>query len=415
MAKFQANIGFLEEEGLTPCYGEPMIFHCNHYNIFLQRTIEDAGEYIPATEILTRGAVVTAYSMLHRLFETNPDIREPQERLQVASDLYSLFGFGLLPIEDLSMDGGVVKTPVTHYSLAWQQKWGNREKPVDYFTCGYIQAALAISFYKPPGFYQIEQKRCLSMGDSQNEFEATTVSHFTSVLLSPGVGVTIRDASGRNPIPTNVDETGITNAVRGMPLEGNADGLIPAFGVYLTRNFANYYNYISYETTKAIVESTGEPELARDLFIEAGHVCAFHTLGGIMESEEWYGLVEPQCQTREDWISGIIAVANAFGWGYWTVTELEPGKRMISCVDGSYESNGYLGMYGKSALPNSYLITGGAAGVMNLLYFGDITEKPELNEAYYDKLFRSEGSFVGKQVKCRSMGDDYCEVEVTKS
>ncbi|MCH8295738.1 hypothetical protein IH992_32060 [Candidatus Poribacteria bacterium] len=88
---------------------------------------------------------------------------------------------------------------------------------------------------------------------------------------------------------------------------------------------------------------------------------------------------------------------------------------MILRVDGSYESNGYLGMYGKSALPRSYLVTGGAAGLMNLLYFGDITEKPELNDAYYDKLFRSEGSFIGQQVKCQSMGDDYCEIEVTES
>ena len=99
---------------------------------------------------------------------------------------------------------------------------------------------------------------------------------------------------------------------------------------------------------------------SRDLFVEAGHMCAFHTWGGIMESEEWYGLIEPQCATREDWISGIIAVSNAFGWGWFTVTELEPGKRLVLRVDGSYESNGYLGMYGPSSLPRSYLVTGGA-------------------------------------------------------
>jgi predicted hydrocarbon binding protein len=50
---------------------------------------------------------------------------------------------------------------------------------------------------------------------------------------------------------------------------------------------------------------------------------------------------------------------------------------------------------------------------MNLLYNGDITEKPTLDESYYNKLL-GEGSFTGKQVKCRSMGDEYCEVEVPK-
>jgi len=189
--------------------------------------------------------------------------------------------------------------------------------------------------------------------------------------------------------------------------------LIPAFGVYLTRHFANYFNYISYEAAHAIAEATGEPELARDLFIEAGHKCAFHTWGGIMESDEWYGLIEPQCKTREDWISGIIAVSNAFGWGCYSVTELDPGKRLVMRVDGSYESNGYLGMYGGSSLPRSYLLTGGAAGLMNLLYFGDITARPELTDEYYEGLFCNDGSFLGLQTQCRSMGADFCEIEVT--
>jgi hypothetical protein len=364
-------------------------------------------------DILTRGTVAVAYPMLRRLFEARPTIREPESRLAVAANVYAQLGFGRLPIAGLTTDGGVATTPVTHYSLAWQETWGQRDTPVDYFTCGYLQAALAAAHYRPPGSYAVTQKRCLSMGDSENEFEAVAIPEFTEIPTSPGAGVTIRSSDARIPIATSVDAAAITEAIRGMPLEGNADGLIPAFGVYLTRHFANYFNYISYEAAKAITEVTGEPELARDLFIEAGHKCAFHTWGGIMESDEWYGLIEPQCETREDWISGIIAVSNAFGWGSYTATELDPGKRLVLRVDGSYESNGYLGMYGRSPLPRSYLVTGGAAGLMNLLYFGDITSRPALTEEYYSGLFCNDGSFIGQQTKCRAMGADYCEVEVT--
>jgi hypothetical protein len=414
MRGFKGELKLLENEGLVLLYGEPMIIHCNHYNLFLQRTIEDAGDYIPATKILTEGSVIVVYSMLRRLFEEHPNVRQPFNRLKVAADLYAQLGLGLLPLDGLTENGGQVTTSITHYSLGWRQKWGRRKKPVDYFTCGYIQAALAIAFYNPPSFYKVIQKRCLSMGDTENMFEAVLASRNSHIPASPGMGVTIKDASGRKPIPSHVDETGITNIIRDMPLEGNKDGLIPAFGVYITRNFANYYNYISFETARAITEVTGEPELARDLFIEAGAICAFNTLGGVMVSDEWAGLIEPQCQSREDWLSGVIAVANAFGWGYWTVTELEPNKRMVIRVDGSYESNAYLAMYGQAAVPNSYLVTGGAGGLMNLLYHADITKKPELSEAFYRELFSKDGSFLGQQVQCRSMGDDICEIEVTR-
>ena len=102
MMKFNGEIKRLDNEGLTLFYGEPLILHCNHYNLFLQRTIEDAGAYIPAAEILVRGGVMVAYAMFRRLFEEHPHIRAPRARLQVASDLYAQLGFGRLWLETLT-------------------------------------------------------------------------------------------------------------------------------------------------------------------------------------------------------------------------------------------------------------------------------------------------------------------------
>ncbi|RME91775.1 MAG: hypothetical protein D6767_04505 [Candidatus Hydrogenedentota bacterium] len=410
MSNFSAPISLLKDEGLTLCYGEPLVFHCNHYNLFLQRTIEDTGEYIDAETILVDGAVSCTYSMLNRLFEKNPKYRDPKIRLEIASAIYSQLGFGLLPIHELTEDGGVVHTKITHYSYGWLKKWGKRDKPVDYFTRGYLIAALAQAYFLPPGAFSCKQTKCLSMGDEQNEFVLERTSIIKPYPLSPGKGVTINTADFSKRIDTNVNEEEITEAVRGMPLIGNEDGLIPAFGVFLTRHFANYYNYISYEMANQVTEKTGEPELARDLLVEAGHVCGFNTFGGIMKSDEWYGLVEPQCKTREDWASGIVAVINALGWGYWSILELEPGKKMLMQVDGSYESNGYLAVYGQAKNANSYLATGVTSALMNLLYHGDITEKPELTEKFYEKLFQSEDSFVAYQIASRAMGEKTDEI-----
>ncbi|MEM7183640.1 MAG: 4-vinyl reductase [Spirochaetota bacterium] len=414
MTKYKINIKNLDNIGISLLFGEPVVFHCNHYNLFLQRTIEDASEYIPSEQILTDGGAISIYAMLKQLFNQNSQYSMANKRLSIASYIYSYLGFGLLDLSSLSEEGGSITTPVTHYSYAWKQKWGQRDKPVDFFTCGFIQAAAAIAFGKPINYYHVQQSKCVSMGAEENQFEIKRNPNPRVLPVSPGSGVNVLQQREVAKIATNLDEKGITETIRGLELIGNADGLIPAFGVYLTRHFANYYNYISYEMVRYITQETGEPDLARDLLIEAGHGCAFNTFGGIMKSDEWAGMIEPNCKTKEDWASGIIAVANAFGWGYWAIQELLPGESMKLAVDGSYESNGYLGAYGQSDSPIGFLLTGGAAGLMNLLYHGDITEKPELNAEYYDSLFSSDKSFIGTQTHCRAKGDTLCEVSVNR-
>jgi hypothetical protein len=207
----------------------------------------------------------------------------------------------------------------------------------------------------------------------------------------------------------NIDEAQIISTLASMPIVGNEEGVIPAFGVYLTRHYANYYNRISYEFERAVLTTRGPnaAELVDTLLVEAGHVCAFNTFGGIMSSAEWEGLVQPMIRTREDWVYGIVSVVNALGWGRWTVDHLEPNRKLEISIEGSYESNGYLAMYGKTDKPKCYLARGGVAGIMNLLYVGDITQRPALTEEYYQATF-TDRAFYAREVECRSQGADRC-------
>jgi hypothetical protein len=68
---------------------------------------------------------------------------------------------------------------------------------------------------------------------------------------------------------TPVNREGITQAVVGMPLAGNAQGMIPAFGVYLTRMYADYYNRISFAFERELIGVSGRTgiEVASGLFI----------------------------------------------------------------------------------------------------------------------------------------------------
>ena len=59
---------------------------------------------------------------------------------------------------------------------------------------------------------------------------------------------------------------------------------------------------ISFKILDELVNKAGDEgkEIGRELFLEAGHVCAFNTFGGIMESAEWYGLIMPMIKNKED-------------------------------------------------------------------------------------------------------------------
>lgn len=207
-----------------------------------------------------------------------------------------------------------------------------------------------------------------------------------------------------------IDERAIIEAVSRLGIDGNDEGLIPAFGLYLTRHMADYYNRISFATARRLEKAGEISDDARLLLIEAGHVCAFNTFGGIMKSTEWEAVIRPMIEAREDWIRGMVAVVNAFGWGRWEIAELVPGERLSIRIHDAYEACGYLRDYGTSDRPRCYLATGGVAGLMNLLYVGDITAGPDLTEESYFALFRGSERFSAEEIRCRSMGHPHCEI-----
>jgi predicted hydrocarbon binding protein len=212
-----------------------------------------------------------------------------------------------------------------------------------------------------------------------------------------------------------IDERAIIEAVSGLDIAGNDEGLIPAFGLYLTRHLADYYNRISFATARRLERDGELVDDARALLVEAGHTCAFNTFGGIMKSAEWDAVVRPMLESREDWVRGMVAVVNTLGWGRWRVKELAPNEKLVIAIEHSYEAAGWLRDYPVSEHPRCYLAAGGVAGLMNLLYVGDITAAPVLDGAYYVQLFRSGERFTAHETHCRARGDAHCEIVATRT
>jgi hypothetical protein len=386
--------------------GEPMVIHCHHYNCFLQRSIQDA-EYIDSAPILVGAAAEVVFAQLTSLLSRVPDI---SARKALVESLYRACGLGLIDLSGITDRGGEVRTRSTHYSIGWKEKFGISRAPVAFFSTGFLVGALAAIYGAAPSDVQARQTACRSTGADEDVFVlGRGPANFTifpprqSLVLVP-MG---NDAEPASP----VDRPAITRAVAEMPLPANAEGLIPLFGLYITRLYTDYYNRISFAFEREMTAIAGRQgvEAAANLFIEAGHVCGFFTFGGIMTSPEWDAMMLPMLKTREDWLHGVVAWWNAVGVGAVKVLDVSPTQATVRLYN-DYESVGYRRMYGTADHGVSYVMTGGLAGIMNLIYLGNIQTKPDLTPEFYDHLFKGGRAFQGRMTACQAMGDPYTEI-----
>ncbi|HEB54588.1 MAG TPA: hypothetical protein ENI87_15160 [bacterium] len=382
---------------------EPMIFHCHHYNTFLQRTIQDA-DYIDSRGFLIGAAAEVAFNQMMHCF-AEAGLNDVPARKAMAEQIYRWAGFGRIDLGPLDENGGTTSTPNSHYSMAWKLKFGSNDTAVDLFTSGWLAGALAAIYDQPLGSYQVEQTACTAKGDLESAFQLRSGEANYPVFLSVGGG-RLTEHQLVTPPANNVDYDGIFSALTSMEIVGNDEGLIPAFGVYLTRHYANYYNRISFEFERKMTElfAAEGVSVAKPLLVEAGHVCAFNTFGGIMMSPEWDGLIKPTLKNDEDWVHGMTAAVNALGWGRWQIQELKKDDATFVLHD-DYEGVGYEAMYGKTDHDVAYLAAGAAAGIMDLVYVGDIQNRPTLDHAFYNRLFKSADSFKVETISARSQGD----------
>lgn len=387
--------------------GEPLVFHCNYYNYFLQKTLL-LDEEVGMREVIADAAAASSYAMLsHTARELG--LKTPDERRHLAESTFAELGFGLIDLSAVSPDGGVVRVPVSHYGRCLRVAAGAEfAQPQTYFDAGYAAAATSIIHGVPLDSLHGAIVACQSMGAPEGIISVSRRTASSPLLASCGQGAHWPGTPVGPNTKTSVDEAGILAALATLDFSGNDEGLVPRFGVMLTAHFGNFYNRISFEFVNRM-KSTGLLEAAEDLLGEAGFQCAFHTFGGIMTSAEWDAVIKPQCKTREDWVHGMVATVNALGWGVWRVHELTPDRLVIRAYD-DYESSGWVGMYGKSDRPVSYLLAGGVAGIMNLVYVADIASKPTLDGALYEKVFEAESRFVPRQTRSMAMGDDYSEI-----
>ena len=230
--------------GIMTIDREPMVFHCNHYNRFLQLVIEDC-HYIERDPILVRSAAEVSFRQLRHAFQGHPEW-SVKARLQYAEDLYRFCGFGDLPLAALPASADFLKldAPFTllekhsHYGAALRLNYGTRRWPGEYFDRGFAIGALS-AIYEQPITGEIGEALSMGAAVTQIQLHASTDGD-RFPCDTPDIAAAILPA-GADQVPArhiglHIDEAAIMAAVGSLPLVGDEQGLIPAFGVYLTRH-----------------------------------------------------------------------------------------------------------------------------------------------------------------------------------
>lgn len=416
MDKLNLQRTVLDGHDLTFLAGVPYVYHCHHYNLFHDQTIDDALGDAAGARVRFRAAHTSSGELL-RALGRSLSLSTAAERAGLAEAVLPWMGHGRLKLAT-SPGGGEATGTFLHYGFSWREKYGERVKrdfPADSFAAGYAAAACEFVEDMPPGSIIASEDRCLALRDPDCHFVLRTGGRDAPPTA-------IDEAVARRLAPPTfegIDEAriaaiagGLRDFVKGVG--GDDRGVIAAFGVFVTMHLSNYYNETIYEAVNHVErEQPALLPVAEGLFREAGIQCVFNTFGNMLLSPEWEGLVGAPSGDPLEMLSSCCAIARGLGFGHWIIHEYEPSKRFVLRAPIDYQMPFYLQRYGRSTKPRCYVLQGAALAMTVLAHMVRWRERPRLTQDFYLSLFRGRMPWVAEQTRCASRGDHVSEVVVS--
>ena len=410
---------YLPEHDLMLFAGVPVVYHCHHFNLFLDQTIDDALGPKAGAELRFAAARDASHDFIAAVV-AREGASTPVERLELAAKTFAAMGHGRLAFA-ADASGGAAHGDFLHYGFSWREKYGHtvrRRTPADAFAAGFSAAAVEVAYGLPRESMDAVEKECVALRAPRCE-----------LTLTPGDPATPRSPMGEaeyrafvRPSFSGQSEEAVSAIAAGLRdftagVAGDERGLVQAFGVFVTMHLASYYNRVSFDALHH-VEARAPKSLGvfEALLRESGHVCVFNTFGGILLSPEWESLVGPLTGDPRQIVEGCVAIGRALGFGHWTIGEFEPGRRLVLRTPSSYESAYYLARHGNATRASEYFFQGAALAVAQLAHRVDWKARPKLTQEYYDKLFHGgHEEWKPEQTQCIACGHERSEVVVTRS
>lgn len=410
MIDLNASRSLLVPHDLTFLSGSPYVYHCHHYNLFHDQTVDDILGDELGREVRIRAASSAIHDLLAGLTGANGS-RTPAERIAMGQWLAGVMGHGRLKLA-VDASGGTAEGSWLHYSHSWSEKYGarvRRRSPVDAVAAGFAAAIAEVAFDLPKGSMSVEQTQCVSMRAPNSAFVLRRAGTLHSVKPVVDLEAFKAVLDQEHEHGKHEDEiASIAETLQGFMrgVAGDERGLVEAFGVYVTMHLGNYYNETAFEAMRATeADSPRLLSLAESLFREAGHVCVFNTFSNILLSPEWEAINGMLVADPMRIIIGCLAIARGLGFGRWALQEYVPGERLIISTSSNYEAPFWVARYGYSERPRSFVFLGAALAMMVIATRMRLWEHPVLSQESYDALFRGEGlGFDAELVECQTTG-----------
>ena len=166
------SIKFDSDHNIIEFNGSPISLHCHHYNCGLLKTIEEI-PHIDGPTVVVETAAEEFFVNFRQLLSTESEDVSPEKALQEASELYRLMGFGRLDLSKLTARGGIAYADSSYYVTSWLAKYGRRETPVCFFTCGFIAGIAGAVFDGTPYTFGVKERKCMMLRHERCEFVVT--------------------------------------------------------------------------------------------------------------------------------------------------------------------------------------------------------------------------------------------------
>lgn len=148
--------------------GVPYVLHCHHYTSLYLQLAEDATLF-DGVGLIKATARDVFYEELTRAFERQ-GLTALADRIHVVESYWAFGGMGDLKLIQAGPVSGKAEMAHSHVDEGWLKKFGKRDKPVNYITQGYLEAAFAALFDLPAGSFETSELESLVSGAEKSVF-----------------------------------------------------------------------------------------------------------------------------------------------------------------------------------------------------------------------------------------------------
>jgi hypothetical protein len=153
--------------------GETYVLHCHHYATLYTRLAGDCA-MLDGKKLLREVAEDSVYKVLADYYAKH-GIESVAERIAIGEQYYSFTGLGEMRVVAAGADSGEVDLIHSHVDAGWIKKWGQRDKPVNHISCGYVAGMLAAALGKGPRRFLVTETASIVSGAERSRLIAVAI------------------------------------------------------------------------------------------------------------------------------------------------------------------------------------------------------------------------------------------------